>query len=116
MKKQTTNQSQASTVSTQVRHWGKKFCYYSSAYKDQAVRQQAVSHPSGKDIIINQEWKNDHFNVITDNEALAVEIELQNGDKVILATIYCPNGNSSLRLFRMVNALSKQVMFLRDRL
>ena len=38
--------------------------------------------------------KNDHFNVITDNEALAVEIELQNGDKVILATIYCPNGNS----------------------
>ena len=38
--------------------------------------------------IVNQEWKNDHFNVITDNQALAVEIELQNGDKVILATIY----------------------------
>ena len=39
-------------------------------------------------IIVNQEWKNEHFNVITDNEALAIEIELQNGDKVILATIY----------------------------
>ena len=26
--------------------------------------------------IVNQEWKNDHFNVITDNKALAVEIEL----------------------------------------
>ena len=26
-----------------------------------------------KGIIVNQEWKNDHFNVITDNEALAVE-------------------------------------------
>ena len=35
---------------------------------------------------------------ITDNEALAIEIELQNGDKVILATIYCPNGNPSLTL------------------
>ena len=34
-----------------------------------------------KGIIVNQEWKNDHFNVITDNEALAIEIELQNGDK-----------------------------------
>ena len=67
-----------------------------------------------KGIIVNQEWKNDHFNVITDNEALAVEIELQNGDKVILATIYCPNGNPSLRLLRMINALSKQVIFLGD--
>ena len=67
-----------------------------------------------KGIIVNQEWKNDHFNVITDNEALAIEIELQNGDKVILATTYCPNENSSLRLFRMINALSNQVIFLGD--
>ena len=67
-----------------------------------------------KGIIVNQEWKNEHFNVITDNKALAVEIELQNGDKVILATIYCPNGNPSLRLFRMINAFSKQVIFLGD--
>ena len=65
-----------------------------------------------KGIIVNQEWKNEHFNVITDNNVLAVEIELQNGDKVILATIYCPNGNLSLRLFRMINALLKQVIFL----
>ena len=67
-----------------------------------------------KGIIVNQEWKNEHVNVITDNEALAIEIELQNGDKIILATIYCPNGNPSLRLFRMINALSNQVIFLRD--
>ena len=63
-------------------------------------------------IIVNQEWKNEHFNVITDNEALAIEIELQSGDKVILATIYCPNGNPSSKLFRMINALSNQVIFL----
>ena len=67
-----------------------------------------------KGIIVNQEWKNDHVNVITDNKALAVEIELQNGDKVILAKIYSPYGNPSLRLFRMINALSKQVIFLGD--
>ena len=50
-----------------------------------------------KGITVNQKWKNDHFSVITNNEALAVEIELQNGDKV-LATIYCPNGNPSLKV------------------
>ena len=55
------------------------------------------------------------FSVITDNEALAIEIKLQNEDKVILATsIYCPNGNPSLRLFRIINALSNQVIFLGD--
>ena len=32
-----------------------------------------------KGILVNQKWKNEHFNVITDNEALAVEIELQKG-------------------------------------
>ena len=53
-----------------------------------------------KCIIVNQEWKNEHFNVITDNEALAIEIELQNGEKGILATTYCPNGNPSLKLLR----------------
>ena len=67
-----------------------------------------------KGIIVNQEWKNEHFNVITDNEAPAIEIELQNGDKVVLATIYCPNGNPSLRLFRTINVLSSQGIFLWD--
>ena len=67
-----------------------------------------------KGIIVNQEWKNERFNVITDNEALAIETELQNREKVILATIYHPNGNPSLRLFRMINALSSQVLFLWD--
>ena len=60
------------------------------------------------------EWKNEHFNVITDNEALAIKNELQNVDKVILATIYCPNGNPSSRLLRMINALPNQVIFLGD--
>ena len=65
-----------------------------------------------KGIIVNQECKNEHFNVMTNNEALAIKIELQNGEKVIFATIYCPNGSPSLRLFRMINSLSNQVIFL----
>ena len=67
-----------------------------------------------KGIIVNQEWESEHFDVITDNEALAIEIVLQNGEKVILATIYCPNRNPSLRLFRMINALPNQIIFLGD--
>ena len=67
-----------------------------------------------KGITVNQEWTKEHFNVITDNEAIAIETELQNGEKLILATIHCPNGNPSLSLFRMINALSNQVIFLRD--
>ena len=67
-----------------------------------------------KGIIVNQEWKSEHFNVITDNEALAIEIELHNGDKVILAIIYCLNGNPCSRLFRMINALPNQVISLGD--
>ena len=67
-----------------------------------------------KGIIVNQEWKNEHFNVITDNEALAIEIEFQNRKKVILATIYCPKGNPSFQLFRMINALSNPVILLGD--
>ena len=62
-----------------------------------------------KGIIVNQEWKSDHFKVITDHEALAVEIELQYGDKVILATIYCPNGNPSLRLFSFSGTLTQNI-------
>ena len=36
-----------------------------------------------KGIIVNQEWKNEHFNVINDNEALAIRNGLLNGEKVI---------------------------------
>ena len=67
-----------------------------------------------KGIIVNQEWKSEHFNVITDNEALGIEIELQNGEKVNLPTIYCPNGNPSIRLFRMINVLPNQIILLGD--
>ena len=42
------------------------------------------------------------------------KLNSKKGEKVILAIIYCPNGNLSLKLFRMINALSNQVTFLVD--
>ena len=94
-----------------------KFKFHLPSYdiykNDRSVgTKERVSTLMKKGIIVNQKWTNKHF--ITDNKALAVEIELQNRDKVILATIYCPNENPSSRLFRMINALSNQVIFLGD--
>ena len=67
-----------------------------------------------KGIIVNQERKNDHFNVITDNEALAIEIELQNGIRLFWLPFTAQMEILVLRLFRMINALSNQVIFLGD--
>ena len=78
---------------------------YDMSTNDISRHQRWRSHLGEKGVTVNQERKNEHFSVITDNEALAIEIEIQNGEKVILAIIYCPNGNPSLRLFRMINAL-----------
>ena len=55
-----------------------------------------------------------HFNIITDNEALVIDIDLCNNQNLILATIYCPNGNPNLRLFETINNLSDNVMFVGD--
>ena len=46
-------------------------------------------------LVVNKEYRNEDFNVITDNEALAIELELSNNQNFTLATIYCPNGNTA---------------------
>ena len=44
-----------------------------------------------------------------------MKLNSKTGIRLFLATIYCSNGNPSARLFRMIlNALSKQVIFLGD--
>ena len=48
----------------------------------------------------------DYFNIISDNEALAIHLELSNNQNLTLATIYCPNGNPNLSLFQTINNLS----------
>ena len=39
-------------------------------------------------LVVNKKYRNDDFNVITDNEALAIDLELSNNQNLTLATIY----------------------------
>ena len=64
--------------------------------------------------VVNKEYRNDCCNIITKNEALVIELELSNDQNLILATIYCPNGNPNLSLFQTINNVSDNVMFVRD--
>ena len=43
-----------------------------------------------------------------------IDIDLSNNQNLILATIYCPNGNPNLNLFQTINNLSDNVMFVGD--
>ena len=65
-------------------------------------------------LVINKEYHNIDFYIITDNEALVIDIDLSNTQNLILATIYCPNGNPNLRLLETINNLSDNVMFVGD--
>ena len=42
---------------------------------------------------------------------MVIDIDLSSTQNLILATIYCPNGNPNLRLFETINNLSDNVMF-----
>ena len=65
-------------------------------------------------LVINKEYRNIDFNIITDNEALVTDIDLSDSQNLILTTIYCPNGNPNLRLFETINNLFDNVMFVGD--
>ena len=73
-----------------------------------------VALPVKHGLVINKEYRNTNFNIITDNEALVIDIDLSNTQNLILATIYCPNGNPNLRPFETINNLSDNVMFVGD--
>ena len=65
-------------------------------------------------LVINKEYRNSDFSIITENEALVINLDLSNNQNVTLATIYCPNGNPNLSLFQTINNLSDNVMFVGD--
>ena len=65
-------------------------------------------------LVVNKEFRNADFNLITDNEALAINLELSNNQNLTLATIYCPNGKPNLSLFQTICNLSDNVMFVGD--
>ena len=52
-------------------------------------------------LVINKEYRNIDFNIITDNEALVIDIDLCNNQNLILATIYCPSGNPNLSCLKL---------------
>ena len=73
-----------------------------------------VAFPVKHGLVINKEYRNTDFNIITDNEALVIDIDLSNDQNLILATIYCPNENPNLRLFETINNISDNVMIVGD--
>ena len=56
-------------------------------------------------LVINKEYRNSDFNIITENKVLAINLELSNNQNFTLATIYCPNGNPNFSLFQSINNL-----------
>ena len=65
-------------------------------------------------VLINKQYRNEDFNIITENEALAINLNLSNNQNITLATIYCPNGNPNFLLFQTINNLTKNFMFVGD--
>ena len=65
-------------------------------------------------LVINKEYRNSDFSIITSNEALAINLDLSDNQNLTLATIYCPNGNPNRSLFGAINNLSDNVMFVGD--
>ena len=65
-------------------------------------------------LVINKEYRSSDFSIITENEALAINLDLSNNQNVTLAAIYCLNGNHNLSLFQTIHNLSDNVMFVGD--
>ena len=73
---------------------------------EMTVQQAKVAFLVKNGLVVNKEYRNDDFKIVTDNEALAIDLELSNNQNIILVTIYCPNGNPNLTLFETINNLS----------
>ena len=80
----------------------------------QLAEKRRCCLPCKNGVVVDKEYRNDDFNIITDNEALAIDLELSNNQNITLATIYCPNGSPNLSLFKAINNLSDSVMFVGD--
>ena len=81
---------------------------------DRSTGQGGVAFLVKHGLVVNKEYRNNDFNIINDNEVLAIDLELSNKQNLTLATIYCPNGNPNFTLFQTINNLSDKVMFVGD--
>ena len=88
---------------------------YDTLRNDRSTGQRGgVAFLVKHDLVINKEYRNSDFSIITSNEALTINLDLSNNQNVTLATIYCPNGNPNFSLFHTINNLSENVMFVVD--
>ena len=88
---------------------------YNTIRNDRSTGQRGgVAFLVKQGLVINKECMNSDFNIITENEAFAINLELSNNQNLTLATIYCPNGNPNFSLFQSINNLSTDVMFAGD--
>ena len=65
-------------------------------------------------LVINKEYRNTDFNIITDNKALVIDIDLSNNQNLNIGYHLLPKWKSNLRLFETINNLSENVMFVDD--
>ena len=88
---------------------------YDSIGNDRSTGQKrGVAFLVKHGLVVNKEFRNADFNIITDNEALAIDLELSCNQNLTLATIYCPNGKPNFSLFQTIYNLSDNVMFVGD--
>ena len=88
---------------------------YDTIINDRSTGQKGgVAFLVNNGLVVNKEFRNADFNIITDNEALAINLELSCNQNITLATIYCPNGKPNLSLFQTICNLSDNVMFVGD--
>ena len=79
------------------------------------LAKEEVCLPCKKNGLVgNREYRNDDFQIITDNEALGIDRELSNNQNLTLVTIYCQYGNPNLSFFQTINSISDSVMFVGD--
>ena len=76
---------------------------YDTVRNDRSTGQrEGITFLVKNGLVVNKEYRNDDFNIITDNEALAIELEISDNQNLTLATIHCPNGNPNLSLFQTI--------------
>ena len=66
------------------------------------------------ELVLNKVYDNDDFNIITNNETMAIELELSNKTTLMLAIFYCTDGKPDRELFRAVTSLLDKVILLGD--
>ena len=90
-----------------------KIAGYDTIRNDSSTDQGGVAFLVKYGPVVNK-YRNNDFNIIADNQVLAIELENSNNRNLTLATISCPNGNPNLSLFQSIISLSDNVMFVGD--